>query len=416
MLSPDHVRARRKGGLLTITPLKSQDRALLLDYASRCLTVLRRSSYQKRESINEQLSDLIVPAHLQRVAEGLKKLLFDRCDFQAPDQVDPLVLRQAVFTEASKQRQALKEGEILDRDALFHQVSVELGLELFQIEDLLFGDLKSEHRLMSFDDLDPRVLLDLYDLAQDQAILIRASELTVFIRSDQSEVYRYFFRQLKFRRLLFTLNPVKIDDPSQGYHIEISGPYHLFKSSTKYGMQLALLLPALRRCTEWTLEAKIYWGKTRVPLNFYTQGQFLDQFSYKQADFPEELNTFLTRLKKDKTLWKARRTNKIINLPGVGVCIPDLTFTHPDVSKTLYLEMMGYWSRDAVWKRVELVESGLSEHIIFAVSTRLRVSESVLDDDLPSALFVYKGSMMVKPFVALLDRLSNRLDDLNQDS
>ena len=110
MLSPDHVRARRKGGLLKITPLKAQDRALLLDYASQCLTILRRSSFQKRESIVDQLTDLIVPAHLQRVADGLKKLMFDRCDFQAPDQVDPIVLRHAVFTEASKQRQALKDG------------------------------------------------------------------------------------------------------------------------------------------------------------------------------------------------------------------------------------------------------------------------------------------------------------------
>jgi hypothetical protein len=45
----------------------------------------------------------------------------------------------------------------------------------------------------------------------------------------------------------------------------------------------------------------------------------------------------------------------------------------------VYLEVMGYWSRAAVWKRVELVQAGLAERVLFAVSSRLSVSEEVLD-------------------------------------
>ena len=66
---------------------------------------------------------------------------------------------------------------------------------------------------------------------------------------------------------------------------------------------------------------------------------------------------------------------------------------------------MGYWSRAAVWQRVELVQAGLSERILFAVSSRLRVSEEVLGTELPSALYVYKGTMSARAIAGRLDAM-----------
>jgi hypothetical protein len=54
-----------------------------------------------------------------------------------------------------------------------------------------------------------------------------------------------------------------------------------------------------------------------------------------------------------------------------------------------------------VWKRVEIAKAGLDAHVIFVVSSRLRVSEEVLEDDSASCLYVYKGKMSVK---TILDR------------
>jgi predicted nuclease of restriction endonuclease-like RecB superfamily len=85
--------------------------------------------------------------------------------------------------------------------------------------------------------------------------------------------------------------------------------------------------------------------------------------------------------------------------------------SHPKRRDRVYFEVMGYWSRDAVWKRIELVEAGMSEHIIFAVSSRLRVSERALEDDLPSALLIYKGAILIRRLVELLDRLVPAQDD-----
>jgi hypothetical protein len=55
--------------------------------------------------------------------------------------------------------------------------------------------------------------------------------------------------------------------------------------------------------------------------------------------------------------------------------------------------VLGFWSRDAVWKRIELVERGLPHPMVFAVSKHLRVSEEALGDDHPAALYVYSRKM-----------------------
>jgi hypothetical protein len=93
----------------------------------------------------------------------------------------------------------------------------------------------------------------------------------------------------------------------------------------------------------------------------------------------------------------------------VGLCVPDLVFERRREGakrERVYLEVMGYWSRAAVWKRVELVRAGLGERILFAVSSRLRVSEDVLDADLPGALYVYKQTISARAVAERVDSLS----------
>ncbi len=68
-------------------------------------------------------------------------------------------------------------------------------------------------------------------------------------------------------------------------------------------------------------------------------------------------------------------------------------------------EVLGFWNRDAVWRRVELVEQGLATKIVFVVSARLRVSEEVLSDTESAALYVYKGAINPKALERKLEQL-----------
>ena len=422
MLTADQVRTRRKGHELTITPLNPSDEAQMLEVASRLIISFERALGKKRDALNEELDDIIIQPRLIKVFEGLKKLLFDRSQFESPENITPSTFRSLVFKTASKMRAELQEGERFERQTALISAAAELDIDFLKLDDVLFADLKGEQRLTQFTKLHPQRLLEEYKLGQEQAVLLRASELNIRVRCTSPSTYRYLFRQLKFRRMLFEINPIYhkqgehiipsvFDDlgvPDE-YEIKISGPHNLFKSSTKYGLQLALTLPILRICDTWSLSARVHWGKERTPLDF-----FLDHRSSaavpqtklnEDVELPDELESMLSQLKKRKSLWRARRSSKIIHLPGVGVCIPDLIFSHPERKERVYLELMGYWSREAVWRRVELVQSGLAERMIFAVSSRLRVSEKVLDDDLPSALLVYKGAILITKVIELLNEL-----------
>jgi predicted nuclease of restriction endonuclease-like RecB superfamily len=103
--------------------------------------------------------------------------------------------------------------------------------------------------------------------------------------------------------------------------------------------------------------------------------------------------------------WRVRPSVDILDLPGVGVCVPDLTFEHPDTGTRVHLEVLGYWSREAVWRRVELAQAGLGARVLFAVSSRLRVSESVLPPGELAALYVYKATMNARAVLRKVEEL-----------
>ena len=82
-----------------------------------------------------------------------------------------------------------------------------------------------------------------------------------------------------------------------------------------------------------------------------------------------------------------------IRASGVGVCVPDLVFTHRESGVSVFFEVMGYWSREAVFRRAEMIEKGMDTPVVFAASTRLRVSPELIEDAHPSGLYLYKGSL-----------------------
>ena len=88
--------------------------------------------------------------------------------------------------------------------------------------------------------------------------------------------------------------------------------------------------------------------------------------------------------------------------------MPDLVFTRRDTGEVLYMEALGFWSREAVWKRIELAEAGLTSPVLFAAPAKLRVSEAALDEAVPSALYVYKGKMRVSAVRERLDAMCAR--------
>jgi predicted nuclease of restriction endonuclease-like RecB superfamily len=177
----------------------------------------------------------------------------------------------------------------------------------------------------------------------------------------------------------------------------------LFDSVTKYGMELALLLPALEACDSVKLRADLRWGKKRDKLSF--EIELGDARATEPSPPRDEVRT-LQQAFAENEAWLAEPAREVLELPGIGLCVPDLCFTNRTTGEQVLCEVLGFWNRDAVWRRVELVERGLPTKIVFVVSARLRVSEEVLEQAESAALYVYKGAINSKALQRKLDELS----------
>jgi predicted nuclease of restriction endonuclease-like RecB superfamily len=273
------------------------------------------------------------------------------------------------------------------------------GHEPESLEAALYSDLRSQQVLLKVEPIDAEHLVEVYDLANYQSVLLRAVKVIAHVRCRDPARYRALFRALKFRRLLY-----KIEREGEGYRIVIDGPFSLFESVTKYGLQLALVFPELRRCDELRLRAQLRWGKQRQALRFeYDHVERQPEVS--SAPIADDVSRLLDGLRKLDGDWQFSLSDQVLDLPGVGLCVPDICCRRGE--QCVFVEVMGFWSRDAVFKRVELVEKGLSERVLFAVSKRLRVSEAVLDDAASSALYVYKGVMSPKAVLSRVRALAD---------
>jgi predicted nuclease of restriction endonuclease-like RecB superfamily len=341
---------------------------------------------------------------------GLTHLVEAGSAFTAPASAEPEQVRRAVFGLAAKRRAELEPGEPFERAGILSEVATELGLSLAEIEQSLFADLRSAQQLQSCGIPSAASLVASYELVQVQSVLLRAVRIDAEVRAARPDAYRDLFRKLKFRQLLFRIEPLD----GGGYRLEIDGPMSLFGATTKYGLELSLSLPALLSCGQLRLKAELRWGKRREKLSFeQTYAQLVEPAA--DAGVRSEVLELLQALE-SQAGWEARLSEKIVDLneQGGGVLVPDLELTRLAASAAgkrrgtsgrVLVELLGFWSRDAVFRRIEAAEQGLSERVLFVVSSRLRVSEQLLDGVEAASLYVYKGKVNVHALLRKAEEL-----------
>lgn len=412
MLTADLVRARRRGTKLLLTPLTGRWRDRALELAGDYLRIARAYVGQTREEFEQACRAVRAEGSERKLALGLLKLVTDRCEFEADEEEDPRELRRRVFTRAAAKRRSAEQTEAFDRQAVLAEVAQELGLAVDTLEQRLYTDLRSAHKLLSASPSSTEQLVDAYELAQEQSVLLRALRVQAEIECRSPLTLRRLFHKLKFLRLLFTLHPLPPGPEAPRYRLELDGPASLYRASTRYGLQLALALDALRACDHYALRADVLWGKERRPLQLELEGgqRAAGEGVEETVALVEEARALLERFERRDSGWRAEPCSRVLHLPGVGLCVPDLVFQRGKNEPPVYLEILGFWSREAVWKRVELVERGLPERIVFAVSERLRVSERALGSEQPAALLVFKGVLQAGAVERALDALAARPD------
>lgn len=377
-----------------------------------------------RDEVDEALDALDVPARDRVAADGVRKVIEDRATFDVPGDVDPEALRDEVFAAAARAHQGLELRASFDRAAVLAEVAEKLGTTAEAIEAGLFADLRGAEILEAFDPLPPEAVIERYNLGLAQAILLRATRVEVRVEGEDARTYKRLFRAARFHQLLHVVRalpppapppeaPKKRGRPKKkkaaepeahGYVIELDGPFSLFDSVQRYGLRLALFLPTVLACRAFHVRAHVLWGKEREPFVFeITPADGLVSHSPDPPDTTPELDLFRAAFLRLESEWTVEPSDRIFALPGEEVTVPDLVFVNGATGAEVYLEVFGFWSRAAVWRRVEQIQrGGLPIRLLLAVSRHLNVSEEVLGEEDLGELYVYKTTISPRAVLARL--------------
>ena len=406
MLGADRVHARRRGTELRLVRLDDRTRARALTIAEALITTVHARVGGARDEVEEAVRDVTASFDGERrVTDGLWKLLDDGATWDgAPTDLDPIDVRRVVFERATALR---REGEF-ERERVLADAAVALEVSAAAVESALFADLRAAQRLIAAPSWNAAMLVAAWENAQAQAVLLRAVRIEVWVACASAGGYRALFHRLKFLRLLHEVH--RVPDAEKwpngarggGHRIAIEGPFSMFESVTKDGLKLAMVLPVLEGADAFHLIADVRWGEERRALTFKLDGGAVTGVT--PPPLSDEVSILIERFRALESDWKVSAAPDVLELPGIGLCVPDLVFEHKRGTR-VFLEVLGFWSREAVFRRIELVESGLRQKILFAVSKRLRVREDLIDEGLPGALYVYKGTMSARVVLERLEKL-----------
>jgi predicted nuclease of restriction endonuclease-like RecB superfamily len=402
VLTAELVTVRRRGDELRLLPTDDDRRGLIRAVASALLDEARARVGQTRDDVESALRETADAfADQRRLAAAVGKLVRDGLQYQQSDPALASGLRQDLFRRAAEARRA----GAFDRARLMDETAASRGVTAAALEEALFADRPGAQRLQAIESPSPAALADRFALAEAQAVLLRATKVVAEVRAADAAGYRHLFRALKFLRLLPVITR---GEDRHGYRIEIDGPLSLFQASAKYGLQLALALPAIAACDAWAIEAEVRWGAERRPARFRLSGHATAGAAGSPAPLPDELAAFVDAFQRADTGWRIDREPAVLDLPGAGLCVPDLAFQRASDGARVFFELLGFWSREAVFRRIDLVRAGLPHRILFAASKTLRVSEALLDESPTAALYIFTRAISVRAVLRHLETLVGR--------
>jgi len=325
------------------------------------LRIYREGIGQTREALSEQVKELVGDRTDHKITRGMAKLIEDRAEWASESPVPPAELRERLWTRVAAAPSRSRA------EAAYLAVGQELDLDADQLRRLLFADRKEEQELKSLPAIDTNWLMNRYDVALVQALLLKASELRAVLHAPQPERLRQLFTAVRFHQLMYRAK--RTEDRVE---IVLDGPASLIRQNSRYGMALANWFPRLLLQTcRWEMEATVLWTKRRLRKSLQLNSD-MDLHSHVRdtgAYKTQVEGWFEERWEKLDTGWTLSRDGVILDLGGEGVVCPGYTLRKG--RKTAYLEIVGFWRKDWLKRHSQRIRKHGPGNLVIAVSERM---------------------------------------------
>jgi predicted nuclease of restriction endonuclease-like RecB superfamily len=389
MLTSDLAQSWRRGALVRPLYIAPDDADYLGD-AAHLIKLFGEHEGRARRELDEALTQYVGTGTDYKILRGFIKLLMDRCSFETVSAKDPVEIRRTLFRKASVHHPVTLDESL--RLKVIGEAALEMVCAPEVLMEGLYADLPENQRLTAFKQLDDGELLHLYNLAQAQALLYHCLEMRLQVETQNPVSYRELFSAIKAYRLIHTIK----GDPVKGYEVRLDGPVSLFQRSQKYGVQMAVFLPALLNCRGWRMSAEI------AQPNQPSQGNALFELADNQKrlrshylnetgaenSISEKLIASWGRL---ETSWELEPCREVIDL-GESAFIPDYVLRHKEDGRRFFLEILGFWTPEHLQERLrEFAHAGFRDFIL-AAWDELRGSRDPLTR-IPQHTIIFKRSL-----------------------
>lgn len=366
MLTGDLVRVRIKAKEIAPSFIKPDDEELL-GRAEQLIELYRKGLEDRwtRGDIDEAVAEIEGVDTDIKLTRGLAKVLQDRAEFAVVTPVEPAELRALVFQAAARTGPLARHAGPLGRRTrldVMAEIAAQIGSTAEAVGAALYGDLKEEQTLVNVDLLTAEALLQRYNVALVQAMLLKATGLTLRLTAPDPKRVRQLYRALKFHGLMYRVTSEDAD-----WVLEVDGPMSLLQQSTKYGLQLGLFLPTvLLQPGPWRIEAELRWGQRGLrkalvltdALGLKSPARDVGAWRSRVEEYFEE------RFKELDSGWEMS-PGEALDLGGQELLVPDFTFKKG--GKVAHLDIVGWWRKSYLKRRL----ATLPPNVVLAVSKRL---------------------------------------------
>jgi predicted nuclease of restriction endonuclease-like RecB superfamily len=338
-----------------------------------------------RASLEESLQEYVGTGTDYKILRGFIKLLTDRCEFETSSPAEPTEIRRALFMKARLHHPLVDEEA---RALVYAEAARELACDAAALDGALYADLPENQTLKVFETIKPGELLDLYNVAQAQALLYRSVEMRLWLEPQTAEGYREIFNAIKAYRLIHTVRGNSRD----GYEVRLDGPASIFQRSQKYGIQMAVFLPALLLCAGWRMRAEI---QSRRGVAFFelTSRQTRLRSHYDgvrgyENPVVERLASLWSRGAGD---WALEPSGEVIDL-GDSAFIPNFVLINKMAGARVFLEVLGFWTPEHLRERLLEFDHARVKNFILAAWDDLRGTRDPMTNVPPNTI-VFKRNL-----------------------
>lgn len=397
MLTSDQSIVEYKGGRAFPDRLTQGTHRHYAEYAARMLAVYQDGISQPRYQLHRQIEAIFAdePDCPVRRIQALCKLLDDASDYQTDPSGEATKLRLKVFAHAARFHPLVAQPDRLFEHGetdIKARIADTLGRPWETIEQTLYSDVLDYQRLERFEGYaDPAALLSRYNVAQLQACLYKAEQMTVWASEDFKTILRY----AKLARLLHEIERVD----TSTYCLVFSGPASVLSETRRYGVNFARFLPALLACRRWRMTAslKTPW-KQPVQLVLSDKDGFTSHLPPPEMFDSSVEQSFCEKFGPERDGWTLIREGDILHHQQ-KTFVPDFTFRHTDGTNVL-MEIVGFWTPEYLAHRRQTLRLFRDHKIILAVPEKSIRDGAAIGDN----ILVYKTTLKLSPLMEILER------------